>query len=249
MSNYGDIKYWVSRYQSQKGTTFDWLQDYDSMKEILEKYSIDKDSRILNVGCGNSEIGEKLYEDKYKHIYNIDICQNVIDYMKERNKNKDGMHFDVMDVRSMAYKNEIFDLIIDKATMDTILCGENSFLNVAKMTKEISRVLKNGGIYLILSIGKPEDRIFHLQREHLCFDIQVFTIKRKIYDNNENYSQNNKMNDDERIHYGYICRKLPEANENIKKFDIVCSNIEKNELRRIQKDDKNKNIENQSISN
>ena len=246
MTNYGDIQYWDSRYKSQKGATFDWLQDYDSMKEILEKYSIDKDARILNVGCGNSELGEKLYEEKYKHIYNIDICQNVIDYMRERNKNKEGMYFDAMDVRNMAYKNEIFDLIIDKATMDTILCGDNPFLNVAKMTKEISRVLKIGGIYLILSIGKPEERIFHLQREHLCFDIQVYSIKRKVNDNNENYSQNNKINEKENIHYGYICRKLPEANENIKKFDLVCSNIEKNESKKIQIDENN---ENQNILN
>ena len=246
MKNYGDKKYWESRYLSQKGTTFDWFQDYDSIKPLLEKFSINKDARILNIGCGNSELGEKMFEDNYKHIYNIDICENVIEYMKERSKNKNGLYYNVMDVRNMPYKNEIFDLVIDKGTMDTILCGENNFLNIAKTTKEISRVLKTGGIYLILSYAKPEERIWHLKREHLSFDIKVFTIIRKeVKGNNvqynENYGQNNEYVN-EKIHYGYICKKMPEANKNIKNYMNVCNSIEEMII-------KNKQIEEDSRKN
>lgn len=67
-----------------------------------------------------------------------------------------------MDVRDLKYENNFFDLVIDKSTIDALLCGENSFLNVAIMIKEVQRVLKVGGVYMIISYGQPENRIFHL---------------------------------------------------------------------------------------
>lgn len=67
-----------------------------------------------------------------------------------------------MDVRDLKYKDETFDLAIDKSTIDALLCGDHSFLNVALMTKEVQRVLKTGGVYLIISYGQPENRVMHL---------------------------------------------------------------------------------------
>lgn len=231
MPNYGDKKYWEERYEEQKGTTFDWLEDYESIKPIIEKFGITKESRILSVGCGNSEFSEKMYDDGYIHNYNIDICQNVINYMKERNKDKKGLHYEVMDVRDLKYKDETFDLVVDKSTIDALLCGDNSFLNVAKMTKEISRVLKVGGIYLVISYGQPENRMLHFERAHLAFDVQVYTIKKQ------------EEGEEEKIHYGYICKKLPEAIENLEKFDLVYKELEKDELDVEEKDEeKEQNI-------
>ena len=219
MPNYGDKNYWIQRYEEQNGTTFDWLEDYDTIKPILEEIGISKSSRILNVGCGNSEFSEKMYEDGYTHNYNIDIADNVIAFMKERNKNKQGLHFEVMDVKEMKFKDETFDCVIDKSTIDALLCGEHSFMNVALMTKEISRVLKTGGIYFIISYGSPDNRMVHLERDHLAFDIQIYTIKKQ--DDEES---------SEKIHYGYICKKLPNANENLNNFDLVYKELEQEEL-------------------
>ena len=178
MPNYGDPNYWINRYEEQKGTTFDWLEDYDTIKPIIQELGIKKDGKVLNIGCGNSEFSEKMWEEGYINNYNIDICQNVIDFMKERNKNKKGLIFEVMDVKEMKYEDETFDLIIDKSTIDALLCGDHSFMNVATMTKEVSRVLKTGGIYFVISYGQPENRMIHLERDHLAFDIQIYTIKK-----------------------------------------------------------------------
>ena len=35
------------------------------------------------------------------------------------------------------YENETFDIAIDKSTIDALLCGNEAFLNVAKMTNEV----------------------------------------------------------------------------------------------------------------
>ena len=53
MPNYGDPIYWDKRYEKQEGKTFDWLEDFDSLRQLLEKL-IRPEDRILNLGCGNS---------------------------------------------------------------------------------------------------------------------------------------------------------------------------------------------------
>lgn len=42
-----------------------------------------------------------------------------------------------MDVCDMKYPDNYFDIIIDKSTIDALLCGDNAFLNVTRMTKEV----------------------------------------------------------------------------------------------------------------
>ena len=57
-----------------------------------------------------------MYDDGYHNNLNIDICDNVIDFMKSRNTERKGIEFQKMDVREMTYPDEYFDLIIDKST-------------------------------------------------------------------------------------------------------------------------------------
>lgn len=85
--------------------------------------------------------------------------------MKRRNKEeRPEMQWEVMDICDMSsLESNFFDLIIDKSTIDALLCGDNSFANVARMLKEAQRVLKQGGQYFVISYGKPESRAFHFE--------------------------------------------------------------------------------------
>lgn len=47
------------------------------------------------------------------------------------------MFWEVMDIREMTYPSNFFDIAIDKSTIDALLCGDNSYINVAMMTKEV----------------------------------------------------------------------------------------------------------------
>ena len=47
--------------------------------------------------------------------------------MIERNKDlRPEQRWDVMDVKDLKYDDQMFDLIIDKSTIDAILCGDNA---------------------------------------------------------------------------------------------------------------------------
>lgn len=55
------------------------------------------------------------------------------------------MIYEVMDCTDMKYPDNFFDIAIDKSTIDALLCGDNAYLNVARMMKEVQRTLKTGG--------------------------------------------------------------------------------------------------------
>lgn len=86
------------------------------------------------------------------------------------------MKYEVMDVCNMTYEDDSFDVAVDKSTIDALLCGDNAYLNVAKMLKEVQRVLKPGGCYIAISYGKPESRAYHFEREHLYFQMKQFIL-------------------------------------------------------------------------
>ena len=147
-----------------------------------------------------------MYDDGYHNIYNIDISNTVINIMSERSKNRPGMIYEVMDVCDIKYDNNVFDLIIDKSTMDTLLCGYYYFINIAKMLKEIQRVLKVGGFYMIISYEEPESKMIHLNRKFLKFKVETIKLEQKDEKGKDNYN------------YIYLCQKLEGSDEVSKKF-------------------------------
>ena len=209
MPNYGDKTYWEDRYKSSENSTFDWLENYSALRDIISSLKIPKETgQILNLGCGNSEFAEDMYIDGYKNIKNIDISHNVIKTMAERNKDKEGMIYEVMDVRDLKYEDNSFDLAVDKSTIDALLCGEDAFINVAKMIKEVQRVLKVGGYYMIVSYGTPEYRMLHLNRKFEKFKIEILKIEKDFVEE-DGYDKH---------HYIYLCQKLEGADEISQKY-------------------------------
>ena len=158
MPDYGDPNYWDERYSKNKGSMFDWLEDYNSLKCILDNY-LEPHFKILVIGCGNAKFSEDLYDAGYHNIWNIDISKVVIKQMKVRNVHRKGMKYEVMDCCRLKYPDNFFDVAIDKSTIDALLCGDNSFIITALMLKESQRVInENGGRYIAISYGKPEAR-------------------------------------------------------------------------------------------
>lgn len=114
MPNYGDPKYWEDRYKQQTGVTFDWLENYESLKPLFENL-LAKDNRVLNVGCGNAELTEDMYDDGYLNIVNTDISEVVIHQMKSRNVGRPGMAWIVDNCLDMDFDDEHFDVVLDKS--------------------------------------------------------------------------------------------------------------------------------------
>ena len=126
-----------------------------------------KNDKILNLGCGNSRLSEELSEEGYEDITNIDFSTKVINIMEEKCKPKfPKMSFKVMDALDMKeIQTGSFNTVIDKGTLDSILCGDNSVPNAQKMISEVFRILAPGGHYICITDGDPEHRKKYLETQ------------------------------------------------------------------------------------
>ncbi|XP_063796059.1 eEF1A lysine and N-terminal methyltransferase isoform X2 [Pseudophryne corroboree] len=113
--------------------------------------------QVLVVGCGNSELSERLYDAGCQNLTNIDVSEVVIRQMNERNANRrSNMTYQLMDATQTTFPDSHFQVVLDKGTLDAILTDtEVDTLETArKLFVEIGRVLQVGGRYLCVSLAQ-----------------------------------------------------------------------------------------------
>ena len=125
--------YWDERYT--KEDNFEWCKSYDDFKELSHKHLRNSD-RILMLGCGNSALSEQMYKDGYRNIVNIDFSPVVIENMKRKCKHLVEMEWLVMDIASMAFPPNSFDVVFEKATLDALLVEEKDLWNPSKEIRD-----------------------------------------------------------------------------------------------------------------
>ncbi|KAM7279536.1 hypothetical protein ACFE04_006670 [Oxalis oulophora] len=250
---YGESWYWDNRYAKESGP-FDWYQKYHALAPLINLYvppmhnknnhnnnstSSSTSPQILVVGCGNSEFSENMVDAGYDHVTNIDISSVVIEAMQNKISNRPHLKCILpilfiyredmtMDVRDMsAFQSESFGAVIDKGTLDSILCGSNSRGNATKMLHEVWRVLKDKGVYILITYGAPIYRL-RLLRELCSWDIKLHVIEKFLQEggcsekplweltkpvplNEEESSVEAALGKAPDVHYIYVCIKVGEG--------------------------------------
>eukprot|EP00928_Gymnodinium_smaydae_P079287 TRINITY_DN63255_c0_g1_i1.p1 TRINITY_DN63255_c0_g1~~TRINITY_DN63255_c0_g1_i1.p1 ORF type:complete len:227 (+),score=45.52 TRINITY_DN63255_c0_g1_i1:57-683(+) len=201
MAQYGKAEYWEERY-TRDPEPFDWYQRWAGLKDTLIEY-VRPAHAILMLGAGNSRLSEEMFEEGYQTITNIDISSVVVKAMQEKYRDKPGMSYSQMDGRAMELADGSFDIVLDKATLDSILCGEGSTHNAQKYLQEASRVLKSSGVYIAISHGQPSYRLTYLQRPEFGWTVKIFTVQKPMMGMTASLSTEDKDN----VHYIYVCVK------------------------------------------
>ena len=206
MTDYSSLKYWEGRYLNEHMEIYEWYQTYETLKEKIIDY-IKPEDQILYVGCGTSKLAEDLYIDEIRNVTNIDFSENAIKIMEDRYKEqKVEMKYKKMNVTNMEeFTNESFNVVFDKALLDSVICGENALPIVDKMINEIYRVLVNGGYYIVISNGN-EDTRKHLFNNDM-WDYKMLEIEKpsKVVVLDEKDPKN--------YHYIYILTKIVKEEE------------------------------------
>ena len=189
--NYSKKEYWNERFE-HTDTNFDWYVDWKQLSKYIIPI-LTPDSKILMVGCGNSKMSNQMYASNYKDITNIDISDIVIEKMKNQYPE---MKWEEMDATKMIFIDSYFDCVIDKGTLDAIMCGADP-APPAHLIMEMHRVTKIGGHFCIITHGEPETRLNYFEKfkdEKINFDIKYETINLSLMANLIN-SIRNKSND------------------------------------------------------
>ena len=116
------------------------------------------------VGCGNSQLSEQMCQDGYPLITNVDISPSVIGKMNAHYSSEfPSFEYATVDATNMPYRDNSFDISLDKGTFDALACGtDRTILDL--LCKEMIRVCSYATI--IVSSGTPERRL-HLFDEYL----------------------------------------------------------------------------------
>ncbi|WFD21250.1 hypothetical protein MCAP1_003511 [Malassezia caprae] len=184
-ADFQTVEYWDKRYASEApDADFDWFRKYSDIREIINELVPDRSSRILMLGCGNS---------------NLDYSAVLIEKMQQRVPELDWR---VMDIRELCENADdlggpgTWDVIIDKGTMDALMAengsvwnpSEHVLNNVAREVDGVLHLLKHTtGLFLYFTFGQPHFRRPHMQRD-------AWTIETRELGDMFHY-------------YLYICRK------------------------------------------
>ncbi|KAJ7971670.1 methyltransferase-like protein 13 [Quillaja saponaria] len=149
--------------------TFEWYAEWAELREPLlyrltnlpnevpsQATSLPGPSpQILIPGCGNSRLSEHLYDAGFRGITNIDFSKVVISDMLRRNvRQRPDMRWRIMDMTSMQFTDETFDIILDKGGLDALMEPELGSKLGTQYLAEVKRVLKPGGRYICLTLAE-----------------------------------------------------------------------------------------------
>ena len=110
-----------------------------------------------------------------------------------------------MNCCSMGYPDASFDAVIDKATLDSLLCGENSTANSGRYVAEVARVLRPGGVFVVVSFGAPEIRLSFLEGDY-GWRVAARSLPKPNVDASA-LPEGTSPTDPNYFHFAYICTK------------------------------------------
>lgn len=156
---YASSEYWEERYQS--GHNLAWYYDFECLQPLIET-CIPEIGSVLEIGCGDSPLVASL-ERRSLELVGIDFSKTIIDGLVKQQKGKHDakVRYVHMDARKMSLNDEQFDFIVDKGTIDAMLCdSEKGFENVRCILTECLRVMKKKSKLMMISNMEIESENF-----------------------------------------------------------------------------------------
>ena len=127
------------------GTDIKWR------KEVVQIVAANNPENILDIATGTGDLAISLIASAAKEIIGLDISEGMLEVGRKKiaKKQLDGIISMVVgDSEDLPFKNNTFDAI-------TVAFGIRNFENLEKGLSEILRVIKPGGIFVILETSVP----------------------------------------------------------------------------------------------
>lgn len=150
---FGRKEYWQDVYRNNN-QDFSWYAEWQDLEPFVREWA-DVDDIILLPGVGTDPLMMKLYHENYQNLWAYDYASESIAYWKRRLDPSVKIDLQTADARDLPYRDEQFDVILDKGTFDAVyLAGDSSQERIVILEEalvEVDRVLKPGGTFWSLS--------------------------------------------------------------------------------------------------
>jgi endothelin-converting enzyme len=177
-ADYKEVSYWDQRYTREPH--YEWLAGFGALRPLVEA-TLDRlgpTARILQLGCGNSDLAIDLHDAGFEHVVNIDISAVCVANMRLKHPE---LTFVEMDMTQLDFPSDSFDLVVEKATLDSLLvdCESPWSLEspghrlVSRALREVKRVLRPAGAFLSITFAQPHHRVPLLTQPGLRWAVQV----------------------------------------------------------------------------
>lgn len=180
---YANPRYWDDYYNKlDEKERFDWYGSWDSEIEqtqftpqgassplkatelghVLQPY-MSPTSKIMMLGCGHSDMSEKMYRAGLEQIVNVDISEKLLENLRTKlAPSMPNMVWQYANASDLPFDTESFDVTLDKGTFDAI---EQNVGLLRAAAKEAYRTLRPGGVFLSITFNAAPVRVDNCMRE------------------------------------------------------------------------------------
>ncbi|MEK6866028.1 MAG: class I SAM-dependent methyltransferase [Thermoproteota archaeon] len=144
---YDAKEHWENIWTTKKSNEVSWYQEYPKTSiNLILPTNPSKDAKIIDVGGGDSNLAETLFDLGFKNITVLDISANALERAKKRLGNKSGI-ITWIESDILEFENDNrYDIWHDRALLH-FLTSEENLKNYVKLVKQ--HVIQGG--YLIIS--------------------------------------------------------------------------------------------------
>ncbi|KAJ3033477.1 hypothetical protein HK097_004830, partial [Rhizophlyctis rosea] len=161
MPDYSNPEYWKRHYAtSAPERRFEWFAHWDHIESILTgalPAECKQGGVVLNIGCGNSEVGKKMIESRLASVVlSVDIAKGAVQALSAKQDSTTSPsttpppgieEFLVLDATNLPIRTaSSIDWIFDKGTLDGLMYQSDAIDVLKKIWDEAKRVLAPHGV-------------------------------------------------------------------------------------------------------
>ena len=149
--------HWNAVYRAKRTDEMSWYQPFPARSiELLLRSGASQESRIIDVGGGDSTLVDALLERGFGHVTVLDISGKALERAQARlGARADGATWIEADIRDAELPESAFDVWHDRAVFHFLTRQDDRDLYVA----QLARALRHGGILIIATFaleGPPQ---------------------------------------------------------------------------------------------
>lgn len=165
----------VSSNYDQLNRVITFGMDLRWRRNVLKLVSENNPRNILDIATGTADMPILFSKSGAKQIIGVDISQGMLDVgvKKVEKKNlQEIIHLELGDAENLKYEDNSFDAV-------TVCYGIRNFEDLEQGLKEILRVLKPGGKFVILETSTPAK--FPFKQGYFLYTKRIMPLVGKLF--------------------------------------------------------------------